>query len=146
MADSNIFNTKDKGGQEFKEQVDTHSKAILTVTQRQKDLESTLDILSEKIELIDHNSVRNFRKVNQDMKDIKLNIQEIRTELDNIKEFNSRVIKQLKLMTTRDEVQKLEKYIDLWEPLNFVTREELEENRKKIKKDFEDLLEKYLKD
>ena len=144
MADNNIFNQKDKGGQEFKEQVDTHSKAILTVTQRQKDLESSLDILSEKIDLLDHNSIRNFKKMAQDIKDIRLSAQELKGEVNSIKEFNSRVIKQLKLMTTKDEVQKLEKYIDLWDPMNFVTREELEEHRNKMKKDFEEIIKKYM--
>lgn len=145
MAD-NIFENKKKAQGEVKEQVDTHSKAILTVTQRQKDIEGSLDLLQEKIDLLDHNTVRNFRKLTEELKEAKLEIREIRGDIENLREFNQKVAKQLKLMTTKDEVSKLEKYIDLWEPLNFVTREELEGVKDQFKKEVEEIIEKFLKE
>lgn len=144
MANS-IFDKGEKV-EDFKDKVDTHSKALLTVTQRQKDLESTLDTINEKIELIDHNSVSNFRKITLDIKDLRTDLKELREEITYIKDFNSKVAKQIKLMSTQDEVKKLEKYIDLWNPMNFLTRDELEEFRSNIKKDFEEIIESFLKE
>lgn len=143
---NNIFGGAEKHPDEFKEKVDTHSKALLSVTQRQKDLESSIDLLSEKLELLDHNAVKNFRKLTQDLKEVRDDMKELKTEIEGMKEFNGKVAKQMKLMSTKDEVNKLEKYIDLWDPMNFLTRGEMEEFRVKIKKDFEEIIEKFLKD
>jgi seryl-tRNA synthetase len=122
---SNIFSSQDKNKEEVKEKVDVHSKALLTVVQRQKDLESSLDILNEKIELLDHNSVKNFKKAFLDMKNLRDDIRDLKSEIENIKEYQKKITKQIKLMGTRDEIVKLEKYIDLWNPMDFVTRDEL---------------------
>ena len=63
MGNSIFGDSKDQNAESFAK-IDTHSKAILTVTQRQKDLESKLDLIDEKIELLDHNSIANIKKLN----------------------------------------------------------------------------------
>jgi len=141
---NSIFNSNDGKQTEVNDKVDTHSKAILTVTQRQKDLEASIELISEKLNLFDHNSIKNFRKVNQDVKDLRSDVKELKEEITSIKEFNSKMSKQIRLMTTKDEVQKLEKYIDLWDPMNFLTRGEMDDFRTKIKSDFEEIIDKFL--
>ena len=55
---SNIFGGgNEKEQAKFNDTVETHSKALLTVVQRQKDMESSLDLLEEKLELYDHFSL-----------------------------------------------------------------------------------------
>jgi len=143
---SNIFSSDGgKPQEEFKEKVDTHSKAILGVIGRQKDIESSIDLIDEKIELLDHNSIKNFKLVFNDIKSIKTTLRELKQEIDTIKEFNSKVSKQIKLMSTVDEVAKLEKYIDLWDPMNFVTQEMLANSEKKTKENIKKIIEDFLK-
>ena len=103
---NNIFNgnNEEKKQAEFIEKVDDHTKALLTVIQRQKDLENTLDLMNEKIELLDHNSIKNFKKSFQDLKNAKVDVRELKTEIKKNKEFNSKITKQLKLMSTKDDV------------------------------------------
>lgn len=141
---SNIFGNSDKNSDEFKEKVDTHSKGILALTQRQKDLESALDLASEKIELLDHNSILNFKKLRNDVKALSSDILSIKQEIESIKEFNSKVTKQLRLMTTKDEVTKLEKYIDLWNPIEFVTREEYTKGKEEFVSILTKIVEEFL--
>ncbi len=146
MSGTNIFNSSDKKSDEmFKEKVDVQSKAILTVTQRQKDLESSLDIVSEKLEMLDHNSVSNSKKTNNDIKNIRDEIHDIKQEIKQIQEFNAKVVKQVKMMAGSDEVAKLEKYIDLWNPMDFVTREELEKSNKQTVDVLREIVESFLK-
>jgi predicted RNase H-like nuclease (RuvC/YqgF family) len=128
MGSSIFGDSKDEHSEAFTK-IDTHSKAILIVTQRQKDLESKLDLVSEKIELLDHNSISNIKKINSDIKSLRTDMRDLTTDLEELKSFNSKVKKQLSLMTTKDEVKKLEKYIDLWNPMTFVTRQELKKNK-----------------
>ena len=144
---NNIFGNQagvDKKGDAFQNKVDTHSKAILTVIERQKDIESSLDLLNEKLELVDHNSIKNFKKIFQDIKNLRGDVREVKQELNKIQEFNTKISKQMSLFTTKDEVTKLEKYIDLWDPMGFVTREELEENNKKQIENLKEIVKKFL--
>ena len=76
---------------------------------------------------------------------MKSSVRDLKQEIEEIKEFNSKMSKQIKLMSTRDEVAKLEKYIDLWEPMNFVTKEMLDESQKKTKKEIQKIIEDFLK-
>lgn len=146
MANSIFSNSDDKKKEEsdFKEKVDTHSKALLDVIQRQKDLESNLDLTNEKLELLDHNSIKNIKDVKNDMKDLRSDLMELKAELQEIKTFNAKVIKQMKITASKDEVTKLERYIDLWNPMNFVTREELEKSHDEYKEKILDEIKKIL--
>ena len=144
---NNIFGNQaggEKKGDAFQNKVDTHSKAILTVIERQKDVESSLDLLNEKLELVDHNSIKNFKKIFNDVKAIRSDVREVKQELKKIQEYNTRISKQMSLFTTKDEVTKLEKYIDLWNPMGFVTRDELEENNKKQIDTLKEIVKKFL--
>lgn len=128
MANS-IFGDSKTDNTEAFSKIDVHSKAILTVTQRQKDLESKLDIADEKIELLDHNSIASIKKINSDIKSLRTDMRELTSEITDLKSFNSKMKKQLTLMSTKDEVKKLEKYIDLWNPMAFVSRDELDKSK-----------------
>lgn len=142
----NIFSGSPKPEEQFAEKVDTHTKTLLSIIQRQKDLESTVDLINEKLELIDHNSVKNNKSNFTDMKSVKTDIKEIREEIAGMKELTSKIARQLKLMSTSDEVAKLEKYIDLWNPMDFVTRQELEKYSDDVKKDLIKVIEEHLRE
>lgn len=141
---SNIFGKGDDKEKQFGEKVEVHSKAILNIIERHKNLESSIDLINEKIELLDHNSIKSFKKLINDQKNISSDIRDLKQDIVGIKEFNRKFTKQIKLMTTKDEVMKLEKYIDLWNPMNFATKDELQELRKQIKKDIEKIIEGFL--
>ncbi len=143
MGNSIFGDSKDEHADSFAK-IDTHSKAILTVTQRQKDLESKLDLVSEKIELLDHNSISNIKKLNSDIKALRTDMRHQTEDLENLKLFNSKVKKQLSLMTTKDEVKKLEKYIDLWNPMSFVTRDELKKSKEDTIESIREIIGEFL--
>lgn len=143
---TNIFgNANEDQHKEFQNKVDTHSKTILSVIQRQKELESTFDSLAEKFEFLDHNNIENFKKVFNEIKGVKSELRDIKADIQKIKEQNQKIVKQLRLTAQVDEVKKLEKYIDLWEPLNFVTREELKESQDKFKEELAKIIEGFMK-
>jgi hypothetical protein len=142
---TNIFGGgDDKGHAEVKEKVDTHSKAILNVVQNQKEIESNFDLLSEKIELLDHNSIKNFKKITEDIKHIRGDLRDLKQDIENMREFNIKVTKQMKLVAPKDEVMKLERYIDLWNPMDFVTREELTKRNNDMKEEFKEIVKSVL--
>lgn len=130
--------------QELQSKVDIHSKSLVSVVERQKDLENKIDIMDEKIELLDHNSIREIKKLSSDIKHLRDEIHDIKADLEQIKEFQIKVKKQFKITSTKDEVQKLERYIDLWNPMQFATREELLDMRDKIIGHLSEDIKKFL--
>lgn len=146
---SNIFTGGDEKNKDFASKVDTHSKTLVTIIQRQKDIESLLENIHEKIDLIDHNAVSDFKKVFVKTKQLGEDISDLKVEIQKIKDFNEKIPKQLKLFATVDEVKKLEKYVDLWDPMGFVSRDELEKeiekSRKKTVKQITKIIEQFMK-
>lgn len=130
--------------QDLQTKIDTHSKALVSIVERQKNLESKVDITDDKIELLDHNVIKEIKSINQDTKHLQDEIHDIKEELEIIKEFQSKVRKQFKIMTTKDEVQKLERYIDLWNPMQFATHDQLLETKDKIISSITTEIEKFL--
>lgn len=130
--------------QDLQTKIDTHSKALVSIVERQKNLESKVDIADDKIELLDHNVIKEVKSINQDIKHLRDEIHDVKDELEIIKEFQSKVKKQFKIMTTKDEVQKLERYIDLWNPMQFATHDQLLETKDKIISSITTEIEKFL--
>ena len=143
---TNLFGGSGKDDKEFATKVDTHSKTLVTVIQRQKDIESLLENINEKTDMIDHNSVLDFKKVFSKLKTLSDEISDLKSEIKKIKDFQDKITKQMRLFSTIDEVKKLEKYIDLWEPLNFVNRDEIQELFEKQKNEVKEMSQKSQKE
>ena len=140
------FGSDSTANQDLLQKVDTHSKALVGIIERQKDLESKVEIVDEKIELLDHNIIKEIRTLNQDIKHLRDEMHDLKHSVEMFQEFQSKVKKQFKITATHDEVQKLERYIDLWNPMQFATREELLDMKENIINFLADKIEEFLED
>lgn len=145
MASTSLFQNSGKSKEAETSLLESQNKTIMNLSQRLKDLESTLDLFNDKLELLDHNSIKNFKRVFNEQKSIKSDLRDVKQELQTVKEFQKKVSKQFRLMATVDEVKKLEKYIDLWEPMQFVTKDELKDAQKKTLDELKKIIEEFLK-
>ena len=132
--------------QDLLQKVDTHSKALVSIIERQKDLESKVEIVDEKVELLDHNIIKEIRTLNQDIKHLRDEIHDLKHSVEMFQEFQSKVKKQFKITANHDEVQKLERYVDLWNPMQFATREEMLDMKEHIINFLADKIEEFLED
>ncbi|MFT4244766.1 MAG: hypothetical protein ACMXYB_04925 [Candidatus Woesearchaeota archaeon] len=132
--------------QELLQKIDTHSKTLVSIIERQKNLESKVEIVDEKAELLDHNIVKEIRTLNQDIKHLRDEVHDLKHSIEIFQEFQSKVKKQFKITAAHDDVQKLERYIDLWNPMQFATREELLDMKENIINFLADKIEKFLED
>ena len=141
-----VFGSDQTANQDLLQKVDTHSKALVSIIERQKDLESKVEIVDEKVELLDHNIIKEIRTLNQDIKHLRDEIHDLKHSVEMFQEFQSKVKKQFKITATHDEVQKLERYIDLWNPMQFATREEMLDMKEHIINFLADKIEEFLDD
>jgi hypothetical protein len=60
-----------------------------------------------------------------EIKTINSDIIELKKEIEGIKNKMDLIVNELKNFASKDEFEVIKKYIEFWEPLNFVTRNEV---------------------
>lgn len=115
-----------------------HEKApVKEVSPVSEELESTINrlrVLEERytnvqteLRVTEENMIKRNRKLAADIKTLTLDINELRKEIDEIKDKVLMIIKELQGAAKRSDIDVLKKYIEMWEPMNFVTHKEVEE-------------------
>ena len=75
--------------------------------------------------------VEHYKSLNIEVKTINEDIKEVKESVESLKNTMKDVVKELKLFAKKEQVKILEKYINMWNPLNVVTEEEVIELIKK---------------
>jgi|ETNmetMinimDraft_2_1059921.scaffolds.fasta_scaffold22375_2 cob(I)alamin adenosyltransferase len=100
--------------------------------------ESRIANLRERLSVTDTNTISEFKKNSADLRDFNLEMKEIKTDLFHLKETLREMIKEMNAFARSQDVKVLEKYINMWNPLNFITEKEvlklIKENAKKPSK------------
>jgi len=94
---------------------------------RLRTLEERYTNMQSKTQLTEQNLMSRNKHLTSEIKTITSDINEMKKEMNEIKERILSIINELKATAKKEEIKILEKYINLWEPLNFVTRTELKE-------------------
>ena len=95
------------------------------VGSRVKILENRYNNLGKKMELTDQNLIesektlsKEVRLLNQDILDVKKRIEALREKMDLLGQ-------ELSTSAKSHDLKVIEKYVEMWQPLNFVTKDEL---------------------
>jgi hypothetical protein len=82
--------------------------------------------LRKKMQLIEHNMIEGHKKLLAEIKFLNKDVGDIKREFDELKDKVLGFGKELQRCAKKEDVDVLEKYINMWEPVNFVTRREVE--------------------
>jgi len=91
-----------------------------------KGVESKVNTLIREVEVVKNDLVKKQQELKKDTKGVSEEVLEIRREQEKSLQKMDLVIKELKKTAGAEEVISLKKYLDLWNPLNFVTQRDLE--------------------
>jgi len=108
------------------------SNQINGISRRLRVMEERFTNSRNKMEVDEKNMLTFHKKVNTEFKTLNSEISDIKNELNEIRTEMSMIIKELQLSARKEDVKVLEKYIEIWQPLNFVTRKEVEKIIKEI--------------
>ena len=106
-------------------------------SRRLKILEERYNNLKSRTQLIDQNVLMNNKKQTTEFKTINSDISELKNSINNINEKINLIIKELMNTAKKVDVEVLQKYINLWEPVNFATRKEVEKLFSELKSEKE---------
>ncbi len=109
------------------------SQVLSDIVNRIRSLEGKYNVLGERLLVVNQNMISQFKKNSVEFKTINSDIKEIQKEIFKNKETIVDVAKELQFFATREQIKVLEKYINLWDPMKFVSQKELDEAISKIK-------------
>ena len=89
-------------------------------------VEEKLNNLNKKFEVLEKNMLDNFRNTNSDLRSSDSEVLEVKREVDGIKQNLDLVIKELKMTAGKDELNTIKRYLDIWNPVKFVTENQVE--------------------
>ena len=99
---------------------------VSEMSRRLRLLESRSTDLNRKIEVNEKNMLTERKRFNQELKTMDSEILELKRTVDESKTKIDVVVSELENFAPKEDIESLKKYIELWEPVNFATREEVE--------------------
>ena len=114
------------------------SEDINNASRRLRTLEEGFTNLRRTLQVTEHNMLEKNKLFSTDIRALTSDINDIRKEIDEIKEKVIDIVGELEQTAKREEVKVLEKYINFWNPVKFVTQNEVEAIVKEILKQEKD--------
>ncbi len=102
------------------------SSILNTLTRGSRILEERYDNLRKKTQMIEQNILTENKKIYAEIKTFEMELTELKREIADINEKITMIISELKDSAKKEDMNVVEKYISMWEPLNFITRQEAE--------------------
>ncbi len=109
----------------FVEQLNTVSRRLRVLEERDTNLRRRIQVIEQNMISIHKKNVLNVKTLGSD-------ITEIKREINDIRDKVLQIISEIKKAARREELDMLKKYVDMWEPINFVTQDEVEKIVKDI--------------
>ena len=117
-----LFARKEDNSQELRNITNQVENSIM----RLRILEERYNNIRRRIQVNDQNMIRTNKRFTEEIKMLNSDISEMKMSLNEIKDKVILIIKELSDTPKKEEFQVLKKYIEMWEPMNFVTQQEIE--------------------
>ncbi len=110
---------------------------LINVSRRLRTIEERYTNIDRKVEFNEKNMIEWHKSTLTELKTILSDFTEMKKEINELKETLRAVVRNMQGLAKKDDVAVMKKYLELWEPIHFVTQEQVE-------KIVEDMLERKL--
>ena len=101
------------------------TQVIVDLNNRVRVLENKYNLLGERLLIVNQNMIEEYKRLLREMKVINEEFREIRQEVFLTQDTTRNIVKEMELFAKKEQIKVLEKYIDLLNPMRFVTEEEV---------------------
>ena len=108
------------------------SSIVNSVNRRVRVLEERNSNIQRKTEVIEDNMINKNKGISENIKKINSDITQLKKEFEEVKDSIKLLVRELQSMAKKEDVDVIQKYIDLWNPTNFVTNRELDKAVERI--------------
>ncbi|MAG78702.1 hypothetical protein CL616_05045 [archaeon] len=113
------------------QQTSPEQQIIYELVNRVRILESKQNLFSEKMLVMNRNMIEEYKRVMEEMKKLNGSLKGFQEDLDNMRSVVRHLSEEASKFAMKEDVKILEKYINLWDPLKFVTESDVKEMIKK---------------
>ena len=100
------------------------ARAMTDLQRRLRVLEERYNTLRRKGQLLDENYLDTEKELREDLSSIDHEITELHRMLADIDDKLDRFLEQVKKAASREDVLVIKKYLELWNPVQYLTQEE----------------------
>ena len=93
---------------------------------RLKSLEGRYQDLGRRFQLMDNTALQEKKRFSKELKVADEELLELKKVVNEVKTKMDTILSELQTVAHKEDLATLQKYIDLWEPLKFATRKEVE--------------------
>ena len=97
------------------------------IGRRLRILEERYSNIDRKIQVSEQNMLNSHREINKELRTTMSDVNDLKKEINSIKEKLSLIIDELKKCAREEDMKVIEKYINLWDPVKFMTRKQVEQ-------------------
>ncbi len=102
------------------------TQVIVDLNNRVRTLENKYNLLGERLLIVNQNMIEEYKRLLREMKILNDDLREMRQEIFLTQDTMRNVVKEMELFAKKEQIKVLERYIDLLNPMRFVTEEEVE--------------------
>ena len=102
------------------------TQVIVDLNNRVRTLENKYNLLGERLLIVNQNMIEEYKRLLRELKIVNDDTREMRQEIFLTQDAMRNVVKEMELFAKKEQIKVLEKYIDLLNPMRFVTEEEVE--------------------
>jgi hypothetical protein len=88
-------------------------------------LEERYSLMRSKSQLSEQSMIELEKSVTKDIKSLSDELTDLKHEVNDLMDKLRLISEELRNLVEKDDFRVLEKYVDMWQPMNFVTRNEL---------------------
>ncbi|MFH1064869.1 MAG: hypothetical protein V1729_07325 [Candidatus Woesearchaeota archaeon] len=118
-----LFAPKPKPGADLSKSVSDIAGEVNNLGRRMMVIEERYTNLRKKTQVTDQNMLNSNKKIMTEIQTMHSQLDDFKKQLDDIIEKMKIIVRELKECAKRQDVDVLQKYINIWEPINFVTRD-----------------------
>ena len=109
-------------------------KQLEEITRRLRLLEERYSGLRKKTQFTEQNMLKDAKDLFEEISSLQETISELKNEMSELIEKLGKLSEEVNNAVSKTEFNVLAKYIDYWQPMNFLTRKEAEELISELKK------------
>lgn len=117
------------------EEIQTDIASFITeLANRIKSIERKQDFLTEKLLMINQNLIQEYKKLTSTLKSKSEELDQLKKEFSELKNVLKHLTEEAVRFARKEDLDALENYINLWNPLKFVTEQDLKKILEEVKK------------
>lgn len=104
----------------------SQTDVVVDINSKLRSLESKNNLLSEHLLTINQNNIEEYKRLSKEINNLNLEIKKLKEDIYNTKQALNGFLKEIDFFAKKNDIKVLEKYINLWNPLEFVTEQDVE--------------------